>query len=185
MAHTRIHQNLQGINRTLKELKDYTHTYTFEGTEPHSWQHKIIKGRLNVLDNYLDNLREIELANTIPEVGDVVHRVQNLLEKIEQEAEERGYSPSDHAVLTDEPPVKAYVQSARNNLDSIISALELNPKEIAKNTLNNFAGRHIRRTRGRKHRTRGRRRKTRGRRRKTRGRTRSTRGHKHKTHRRK
>ena len=139
MAHTRIHGNLQALNRTLEELKDYTHTYTFRGTVPHGWQNRIIKRKLETLSKYLDNLREIELANTIPEVGDAVHRVQDLLEKIEQEAEETVYSPTDPAVLTDDPPIKTYVYSARNNLDGINSALELNPKEIAKNV---YGARH-------------------------------------------
>ena len=170
MAHTRIHSNLQALNRTLEELKDYIHTYTFEGTEPHGWQHRIIKLKLETLEKYLDHLREIELANTIPEVGDAVHRVQNLLEKIEQEAEEREYSPTDPLVLTDDPPVKSYVHSARNNLDSIISALELNPKEIAKNvfSIRHHAQRRKRRTHRHKRRTRGRKRRTRNHRRKTR-----------------
>lgn len=133
MAHRRIHNNLQALNRTLEELKDNVHRYTRGGTVPHGWQNRNVKRTLDTLHRYLDNLREIETANRIPEVGDVIQKVENLLEKIEQEAQERGYSPTDPAVLTDDPPVKTYVHSTRNNLDDIISLLELNPREIAKN----------------------------------------------------
>ena len=133
-----MHDKIQGLNRILEELKQYIHTVD-DGTEAHGWQNRIVKRKLDNLYRYLINIRDIELRNRIPEVGEFIQRVQNLLEKIEQDAEEKEYSPTDPLVLTDEPPVKTYVRSAINNLDNIILALELNPREIAKNV---YTARH-------------------------------------------
>ena len=133
MEHFRLHQSLQGINRTLNDLQESINTDTFEDTAPHGWQHRLVENKINALHRYLRTLQESELGNTYPEIRETVHKVYEVIDKIEEDAEDREHTPMDLEWLGDRTPVKGYVYSARDNLNNIKGLSELNPKEIAKN----------------------------------------------------
>ena len=166
MAQMRIHQNLQAINRILEEVKEVSNRPVAD------WHNANLRLALRHLKRYSRTAREEEFGNTIPEIAQHIEKLDELLENIEADAQGIHFR-----------------NAFRANLDNLEN-LNVNFKEVAKNTLNSGARAHrtlVRRvkryiprgkTRPRRGKTLRRRRKTRGRRRKTRGRRRKTSTHK-------
>lgn len=159
MAQLRIHQNLQAINRILAEVKDIANQ-PFVG-----WHNANLRLQLGHLKDYSRRARDEEFGNTIPEVAQHIEKLEDLIERVEGDAQGIHFRNA----------FRAHLGSLEN--------LDVHFKEIAKNVLNTGARR--RRTRGRRRRTHGRRHRTHGRRHRTHGRKRKTRGRRRRTHRRK
>ena len=148
MAQMKIHQNLQGINRLLDQVKDITNR-PFE-----EWHNHNLRLALRDLKKYMETARNEEFGNTMPEIAQHIEKLEDLIKKVEIEANGVHFRNAFMINL--------------NNLDN----LNLDFKEVAKNTLNMGA---VRRRRSRRRRTRRRTIKRRVKKRKTRRRKRKTR----------